>query len=128
MSSYIGLGSRSATGILDQTGNNPGNWTITFDTAAININVPRFECHHMVVTGAAGSTFKVYQNVNLWSVSNNGYLNEWDPMQPLLLQPSDTVYFYYSDPTSDGIPPVARVWFRYDADLAVNKQASAGLS
>ncbi len=120
MSTYVPLGNRTATGEPDQTGQNPGNWTVTFDSSVINVNVPFFECYQITVTGAPGSTFTVFINLQSWSQSNNGQLNAWDPSQPLYIRPGDTIYFYYSDPATDGIPPVVTLWLRYDQDIGAN--------
>jgi hypothetical protein len=119
--SYIGLGYRTATGAKDTTGNNSGNWTVTFDTAALNVKVPYFEIYHIAVKGAAGSTFTVYKNLGWWDSNNYGQLNGWDPNEPMQCNPSDTVYFYYSDATTDNTPPSVTIWLRYDPDLAPNK-------
>jgi hypothetical protein len=108
-------------GVKDTTGNNPGNWTVTFDTAALNTNVPYFEIFHITLSGAAGSTFTVYKNLNWWDANNFGQLNGWDPNQALPLVPGDTIYFYYSDPVTDNTPPTVTVWLRYDPDIKANK-------
>jgi hypothetical protein len=126
MSTYVSLGTRSANGQPDQTGFNPGNWTVTFDQAALNVNVPFFEVYHIVVIGAAGSTFTVFVDQQHWDASNNGQINSWDPSQPLLLKPGNTLYFYYSDPVTDGTPPNVDVWLRYDQDITANQRYAAG--
>lgn len=116
---YVGLGARTVTGVADQTGRNPGNWTVTFDPNAINVNVSHFELYKLVVTGAAASaTFTVYVNVNLWDTAVYATNNSWDPQQPLLLNPGDTVYFFYSSPSNDGHQPTIAAWFRYDPALS----------
>lgn len=108
-------------GVEDTTGNNPGNWTVTFDTAVFNTNVPYFEIFHITLMGAAGSTFTVYKNLNWWDANNFGQLNGWDPNQALLVSPGDTIYFYYSDPVTDNTPPTVTIWLRYDPDIKANK-------
>lgn len=111
----IGLGARKATGAADTTGNNPGNWSVVFDPQTINVNVAHFELYKLVVTGAANTaTFNVYVNTNQWDTAVYATNNSWDPQQPLLLTPGDTVYFYYSSASSDGHQPVIYAWFRYD--------------
>jgi hypothetical protein len=122
MSTYVPLGNRTVTGGPDSTGFNSGNWTVVFDPNALNINVPIYECYQITVTGAPGSTFTVFVDLQQWSQSNNGQLNAWDPSQPLYLRPGQTVYFYYSDPDTDGIPPVVTMWFRYDQDIVANQK------
>lgn len=117
--SFIGLGSRVAQGALDTSGQNPGNWTIAFGPNVLNINVPSFECYHLVSTGAAlNATFNVYVNNNLWDVSVYARQSSWDPSQPMVLQPGDTLSFYFSTVATDGFTPSITAWFRYDPALS----------
>lgn len=125
MSTYVPLGSRVVTGIPDQTGNNQGNWTVEFDPPTLNVNVPYFEVCHIVVNGAAGASFDVFIDINQWDTNQNGFKNSWDPAVPLPLRPGNYLYFYYSDPVSDGTPPQVTVWLRYDQDVTANKIAGS---
>lgn len=122
MATYVGLGSRQATGTVDTTGLNPGNWTVAFDAAVLAINIPYFEIYKMIVTGAPGSTFTVWVDNRRWDIAQRGDLNSWDPQQPLQLQPGLAVYFMYSDPTSDNTPPTVTIWLRYDQDIEANRK------
>lgn len=108
------LGPRTAKGAADQTGNNSGNWTVVFDPATLNVNVAEFEVYHMVVLGAPGSTFNVYVDSHQWDTNVFGTQNSWDPSQPLIMRPGETLYFYYSDPITDNNPPVVTVHLRYN--------------
>lgn len=114
--SYVGLGPRKATGAADTSGNNTGNWTVTFDpaTLAISTQIPSFEVYKMTVQGAPGSSLTVYVDLYQWDSTLLASLNSWDPAQPLLLQQGQTVYFYYDDPVTDGIAPEVTIWLRYD--------------
>ena len=115
---YFTLGSRFATGALDTTGNNPGNWTVTFDPAAINVNVPQFEIWHIIVKGASSkATFNVFINSNQFSINVYGVANEWDPQTPLVARPGVYIYFYYTTPATDGFQPTITIWLRYDLAL-----------
>jgi hypothetical protein len=114
----ITLGARGpVTGKLDTTTLNPGNWTIAFTPDILDVNVPNFEVYKMVVAGANNTTFNVYVDLKQWDVGIYGTLNSWDPMQPLIMRPGETLYFMYSDPVSDNTPPVATVWVRYDTNF-----------
>lgn len=116
---YVGLGSRKAVGTADTTGNNPGNWTVQFQPQDINVNVGHFECYKLIVKGSATTaTFDVYVNGNQWDTSVYAVHNSWDPVQPLLLTPGDTLYFYYSSAASDGNKPSITAWFRYDPAIS----------
>lgn len=117
--SYLGLGSRVMQGALDTSGQNAGNWTIAFGPSTLNINVPSFECYHLVSIGAAlNATFNVYVNNNLWDVSVYARQSSWDPSQPMVLQPGDTLSFYFSTVATDGFMPTITAWFRYDPALS----------
>lgn len=114
----ITLGSRGpVTGAKDTTGFNPGNWTIAFTPNILNVNVPQFQVYKMIVKGAAGTTFQVWVDQRQWDVGIYGPLNSWDPTQPLVMRPGETLFFMYSDPVTDNTPPVATVWVRYDSEI-----------
>lgn len=123
MSTYVPLGSRNLTGSADLTGNNTGNWTVAFDPNTLNVNVPYFEVCHIVIEGAAGSSFSVFIDINQWDTNQNGFLNSWDPSVPLPLRPGQTLYFYWSDQTTDNTPPEVTIWLRYDQDIRANQIA-----
>jgi hypothetical protein len=116
---YTTLGARGPiTGIADNTTRNSGNWTVTFDPVILNVNMSEFEVYKMIVKGAVGSAFDVYVDQKQWDTSVFGQSNSWDPMQPLIMRPGETLYFFYNDPTSDNSPPVITIWLRYDPLVA----------
>ena len=116
--SYTGLGPRTATGAADTTGRNKGNWTVTFDPQVIGVRFQPFEIYHIIVKGAAGSTFDMWVNQAQWDTSLVGQQNSWDPAQPLILTSGDVVYFFWSDATTDNSPPTVTLWLRYDPATA----------
>jgi hypothetical protein len=131
VSTYVGLGPRVASQsqgqvAIDNTGNNPGNWTVTYAPKDINVNAPYFEVCHIVVNGAAGSMFSIYIDNFQWDTNQNGFANSWDPSVPLPLRPGQSLYFYYSDPVSDNTPPSVTIWLRYDIDIPANRQSLLG--
>jgi hypothetical protein len=112
---YISLGSRGpVTGKADTTGLNTGNWTIAFTTDILDVNVPQFEVYKMIVAGANNTTFNVYVENRQWDTAIYGTQNSWDPSQPLIMRPGESLYFTYSDSIADQTPPIATVWLRYD--------------
>lgn len=116
---YITLGSRGpVTGKKDNTGLNPGNWTILFTPDIININLfTQFEVYKMIVHGAPNTTFNVFVDNQLWDTGVYGTQNSWDPVQPLILRPGQTLAFAYSDPVTDLNPPTCTIWLRYDPSI-----------
>lgn len=115
---YRTLGSRSASGAADTTGQNQGNWTVQFTPKDLNVNVPEFECWKIVVKGsAATATFDVFVNSQQFDIAVYGQRNSWDPVQPMILRPGDSLFFYYSTAATDGNQPQVTVWLRYDVSL-----------
>src|SRR5215469_50362 len=112
MSTYIELGSRFLKGAADTTQNNTGNWTVTFDKSVFTTEMPQYELYHIVLHGAAGSSFNVFIDNREYDTNVAGDQNSWNPPQPMILRPGQTVYFYWSDPTSDNTPPRVTVYLR----------------
>ena len=105
-----GLGPAMATGALDKTGFNPGNWTVVFDPPTIGISAATFECYHIVITGPAGSSFSIYIGPQFWDNVQRGDTNSWDPNQAMKLQSGQTVYFYWN--TGAAPAPQVTMWFQ----------------
>lgn len=119
--SYVPLGARTIKATADTTGQNKGNWTAAFTPAILSIStqIPFFEIFHIVITGGVpGATVTLFVDINEWDTTQIGWQNSWDPAQPLQLQQGQTLYFYWSDPTSDNTPPTVTVWMRYDTAIA----------
>ena len=115
---YQTLGSRTKLGAADTTGNNPGNWTVQFAPADINITVTEFEVYKIIVTGgAAAATFNVFVDAQQWDVGVYAPNNSWDPQQPLIVRYGQYIYFYYSDVASDGFQPKVTIWLRHEVSL-----------
>jgi len=123
MASYIGLNSVSVTATLDTTGLNPGNYTNAFTTGVLNINVPYFECYHMVITNApSGQSATIYVGSRQWGFTmpaSQG--SEWAPPNGLLLNPSQEISVCWNfNPTLIPTPPIVTCWFRYDTSIGIN--------
>lgn len=112
---YAGLGPRRVQGVSKDN----INWTVTFDPSVFSVAdaIPFFEVYKIVVSGAAGSTFTVFIESYQWDTSEFGQDNAWDPNEPPLLQPGQTLYFYYTYVSANATPPVVTVWLRYDKAL-----------
>lgn len=114
---YVTLGSRPVTAVADTTGLNPGKFTAVVDQSVINSTVSVIEMYHMYIeaptlTGQA-TTAKVLLNTQFWDATLIGQLNSWDPSQPMLIQPGDTIYVLFNVPISTTPAPIVTCWFRF---------------
>jgi hypothetical protein len=131
VSTFVPLGPRVASESQgqvgpDNTGNNPGNWTVQYGPDDMNCTIPFFEVCHITVNGAAGSSFTIFIDTFQWDTNQNGSNNSWDPAVPMPMRPGQYLYFYYSDPVTDDTPPTVTVWLRYDQDIKANINAVYG--
>jgi hypothetical protein len=128
MSTLVSLGPRGPVkGIADNTGYNPGNWTVTFDPNTMNTNVPFTEVCKITVSGSAiGSTFNIFIDTFQWDSVQQGYNNSWDPNVAMPYKPGQYIYFYFSGLANDGHQPIVAVWLRYDQDIQANRNAMLG--
>lgn len=86
-----------------------GNWTVLFDSSVWRVQVP-FEIYHIFLNGPIGAAFQIYIGTYPWDANNIGYFNGWDGAQPIPIQPSQNLYFYFN--TAAGTAPVVTVWTR----------------
>jgi hypothetical protein len=116
---YQNLGRKGPiVGAVDTSGLNPGNWTIAFSPAILNFTVPEVIVYKLQVSGALGSSFDIYIDLDQWDVNIFGTQNSWhDENDNLLVRVGQTLYLMYSDPTSDGTPPTATCFLRYDTSI-----------
>lgn len=127
--SYRDLGPTALlTATLDQTGNNQGNWTITFPPQVLNCRVALAEVYQLSIDGPIGSTMSLYRNTHVWNQVIQGWANNYDPTNPLYIRPGDSVFLYWKAPAGplpNGSTPVptAKLWLRYDIELPENKYA-----
>lgn len=79
--------------------NNPikaGNYTVAVTPQNIGVNLPSFECYHIVLDGPIGSSLEIYVGANWYDSVNAGWQNSWDPAQTMKLQLGQTIYFYWN--------------------------------
>ncbi len=121
---YISLGSRVVTAALDQTGLNTGNYSNSFTPAVLNVNVSYFEIYHMVVTQVmAGAQATIYLNNKNFGFCYPNIGAEWNPAQPLLLNPADELDFCWNV-TASGTPPLVTAYLRYDPSITLTGQVA----
>lgn len=113
--SYIGLGSRGpVSATSDTTGLNTGNYTTAFTPAVMACNVAYFEVYHMVVANVPiGANANIIINNKPWGFTYPLQGAEWNPPQPMLLNPTDELDFLWSIAASGQAPQVT-VYLRYD--------------
>lgn len=116
---YTTLGYRPFTGTPDTTGFNPNNWTAQLPLSDISSVSAGFELYHLYLTCPAlpgvATTATVMLNQGLWDVTLIGQANSWDPSQPMLCAPGDTLYVLFNVPTTTTPAPTVTAWFRYDS-------------
>lgn len=114
---YYTLGPRPVVATADTTGSNDGNYTAVFDGALISSTVPVFEMYHLYLTApvlvGAPTIATVKLNTSFWDVTLLGQANSWDPSQPMLMQPGDTLYIMFNVPFPNAAAPFVTAWFRY---------------
>lgn len=114
---YMTLGPRPVVATPDTSGDNPGNWTAVVDQSVISSTVPVMELYHMYLESpqlvGTPTTARVRLNASLWDATLIGQLNSWDPSQPMLLTPGDTVYVEFNVPISTTPAPLVVCWFRF---------------
>lgn len=115
---YMTLGSRPVKAVNDTTGMNSGNYTCVFDDSVINASTPVFEMYHMYLEAPSlvgmSTTAKVVLNTGSWDATLLGQLNSWDPSQPMLMTPGDTLYILFNVPVPNAKVPIATAWFRVE--------------
>jgi hypothetical protein len=109
VTTYSDLGPRTKTGTVVQ-GVNGGNWTVEFTPTDIASSLNDLEMYHAVISGPVGSTFTVFRNSDQWGGTQNGFINEWDPSQPMPFNSGTTIFFYWN--TSTAPAPQVTIWIR----------------
>lgn len=125
---YINLGSTLPNvAVLDQTGQNRGNLTNHLTASVINTFIANFECYHMVVTNVpGGAAAEILIGTRPYSFTFPFSGTEWDPQQPMLLNPGQDVYFLWSALASVKPAPIVTMYLRYDPTLPGNSYNPGG--
>lgn len=115
--SYISLGSRTVAAALDTTGLNNGNYSNSFTPAVLNTNVSYYEVYHMVVTSVPGGAQAIiYINNKFYGFCYPNVGSEWNPAQPILMNPADEIDFCWNIAAA-GTAPLVTAYLRYDPDI-----------
>ena len=129
MADYITLGSRVVTAAADLTGRNTGNYTNWFTPAVLDVDVPYYECYHILFTGAALlAQTTIWIGTAQWSFAVAGFGGgaEWDPANPMLLRPGDDVFFFWNTASTSASVPMVTMWLRFDTSIPANKPYAGG--
>lgn len=115
---FMSLGAYPVKAAADTTGHNVGNYTAVIDTMIIPAQVPVYELYHIYLTAptlvGVPTTATVMLNTNFWDVTLIGQANSWDPSQPMLMRPGDTLFVLFNVPTSNATIPTVTAWFRFE--------------
>jgi hypothetical protein len=118
---YLALGPRTARSAKDTTGFNLGNLTTAFTTNIIAINVANFELYHAIITNVSpGAQATVQIGAAVYSSTSPQGGSEYDPAQPILLWPSQEIYFLWNLAAGTTPVPTITCYFRYDPSLPGN--------
>lgn len=115
------MGSRRVVAAPDTTGNNAGNWTVSFDPATMALHWTQYEVYKMVVSlnSAAGVVaWTVYIGINAYEGFQASTIATWSDPQPMIVQSGESIYFYFNELSSDNTPPVVTIWIQVDEDYA----------
>jgi hypothetical protein len=111
---YKGLPPISVVAVKDTTGNNTGNWTAQIPSTPLVGFLTMFEMYKVTIDGPVGFGLSVYVDNKKWSHTSQGWQNEWDPSQPLLMNAGQTLYFYFAAPIANLPVPTVTAWFRHE--------------
>lgn len=112
------LGSRQASGIIDNSGYNPygnGFWCVTFDPRIFAMSSNAFEIYHIALKGPSGSMLEVWIDRTFYETTPRGDVNSWDPNNAMELTGGSTVYFYWNSSATPA--PLITVWLQSTATL-----------
>ena len=117
------LGFRFGTGISDATQQvNPylrgTGWDVIFTPVDLNVQETEFEVFHIFLDGPIGSAMTVLIDGKRWG-SADGWNNEWDPSQPMIVRYGESVQFCWNTAFAAGpytypqnIQPSVALWLR----------------
>ena len=119
---YEPLGSLRTESGPDTTERNTGNWTTEIPVADVS-RLAVAEIYHAVVSNVTpGSWATIQIGIRDFSFTQPVSGSEWDPVNPPLLGPGQTVYFLWNIPYVSGAAgPVVTTWWRFDPTLPANK-------
>lgn len=121
---YQDLGSRTQLGVSDATFQiNPfllgTGWDVIFDPTVWASNLTGMEIYQISLDGPVGSSVWMLRNGQPWNFVAQGWLNYYDPIQPMPLGQTDTVQFcwnvaFTSPPynRNTNIQPTVTCWIR----------------
>lgn len=115
------IGPRHLTAVIDSTGNNAGNWTISFDPATMAMHWSMYEVYKIVVNvnqSAGVVPFTVYIGQRQYEAFQTSVVASWSDTVPMIVDGGETLYFYFTEPATDGTPPSVTIWCQVDRDLA----------
>ena len=94
-------------------------WDVVFGAADWNTNLINTEIYQIALDGPVGSSVWMLRNGKKWNFIAQGWLNYYDPQQPLPLGQTDTLQFCWNFAFTSGpynrtsnIQPEVTCWLR----------------
>lgn len=117
----VPLGARTKVATADNTGRNSGKWTVAFEPADLAIHWTIYEVYKIVVNIAQSAgvvPFTVFIDNNQYEGFQSSTIATWSDPQPMAVNSGATLYFFFSEPTSDATPPTVTIWVQIDDVVA----------
>lgn len=92
-----------------------------FDPAVMSTHYSMFEVYKMIVNvnqSAGIVPFTVYIGQRQYEAYQTSVVASWSDQQPMIVDGGETIYFYFTEPTTDGTPPTVTIWCQVDDNLA----------
>lgn len=114
--------------------NNTGNWTATFDAHDLTLPQGQFEISKMqIIGGKPGASLTVYKDIHVQDNcvldgSGNASWYKASDGEFVIGGASNVgqLFFYFSNPATDGFQALVKLWLLYDSGLLMNINAGLG--
>jgi len=115
----IPVGPRTVIASIDNTGNNPTNWTAVFDPAVMAIRWNVYEVYKIIVDipdNVGFTHWVIYIGPYRYEGAAAAKILTWSDFQPMRVDSGESVYFYFD--TSNGSPPTCTMWCQVNDEYA----------
>lgn len=84
-----------------------------------------YEVYKIVVNIAQSAgvvPFTVYIGQRQYEAYQTSVVASWSDVVPMIVDSGETVYFYFTEPSTDATPPTVTMWCQVDPELAMLKR------